>query len=345
MYLRRTIIVFMVIAFFNTYPYAIDSKPIYTVHTPNSILNKTEGHIIQFVGDRPRYSTCTSAAWFHGNYLAILSRLRRKLIIYTFDEATNTCTMAQEISMQDKAPQPPEHMAISDDETLLAVCYSRGHAACITIHTIDTDTHLINPVPVFSLPIYGFIHNVRFTHDGTYLAFASFDKSKSTCVYKIINNQGNFNLKRVFTMVNHFPLLKQKGINFTQDDKYAVLAYTLDITDSRNHPPQSLIAVHKFNTSNGTLGPTICTVKGDASPEDIAFLHNETAIVISDQAHDRLLIYPFDPKTGNVQPNYTVVQSPQAQLSCPHGLNVSQDGNYLAVTNYGDDTCKLYQIN
>ena len=68
------------------------------------------------------------------------------------------------------------------------------------------------------------------------------------------------------------------------------------------------------------------------------------ATVLSDQGHDTLIVYPFDPETGQIDPNYTLIQNPEAQLSFPHGLSISDDGNYLAVSNYGDDKFNLYQI-
>jgi len=345
MYVKHMIVALMAVLFFVNHSYTIDNTPICTIHTPNSILNEKENYEIRFVGNRTRYATCTSAAWFHDNCLAILNLYGKKLITYVFDKETKTCTEFQEINMQHKAPSlRPEHITVSPNGTLLAVCHSRANKGCIIVYAIDTNTHLINPVPIFSLPIKGFVHNVRFTHDGKYLAFASFDKQNATCVYKIVNNPDNFNLTHIFTMANQLPLAKQKGINFTQDDEYAVLIHALSITDSVHNPFKSVITVHKFNKLDGTLGPAICSVKESDCPEDITFLHNDTAIVVSDHTHDTIHAYPFDPKTGQIGDGYILLQNPQAQLNFPHGVNVSQDGNYLAVANLGNDTCTVYQV-
>jgi 6-phosphogluconolactonase (cycloisomerase 2 family) len=106
---------------------------------------------------------------------------------------------------------------------------------------------------------------------------------------------------------------------------------------------ESLLVVHTFN-QDGTLGDTVCTVRGNFSIEDIVFINADTALIASDQGHDILLLYPFDPHTGQIDSNYLVLQNPEAQLSFPHGMGVSQDGNFLAVCNYGDDKCNLYQL-
>ena len=48
--------------------------------------------------------------------------------------------------------------------------------------------------------------------------------------------------------------------------------------------------------------------------------------------------------TGQIGESRILLQNPEAQLSFPHGLSISPDGKYLAVTNYGDDTVKIYAL-
>ena len=337
MYLKHATLGLLLSCFFEVFSF--NNKPICTVYTPDSILNQKASYKPLHIGNRMRYATCTGATWFHENYLASLNLYGEKIITYSFDEEKKEFNILQQIKNQSTRLKYPEHLTVSPDGTLLA----EASASCISIYTIDLQSHLINPTPIFVLPIRGLAHNVRFTSDGTYLAYASFDNRESVCIYKVLNNPSNFNLELVYKGVNSAKLVKTKGVNFTQDNQYAVLAYALSINSSIKNTLESLLVTHKFN-QNGTLGEIVCSVEGNFSIEDIAFSNNDNAIIASDQAHDMLVVYPFDPKTGQIGSNYTLIQNPEAQLSFPHGVSVSQDGKYLVATNYGDDKFNLYQI-
>ncbi len=344
MYLKYTLLVLWLSCFFEIVPF--NNKPICTVYTPDSILHHKTKYQPCFEGIRKRWATCTGAAWFHGNYLATLNLYGETIITYSFDEEKKEFTILQQIKNQPEAKLGhSEQLAISPDGTLLAVANNKpGVGAYFSIYTIDLTSHLINPIPIFSLPIRGFIHNVRFSPDGKYFAYASFDSNESACVYKVVNNPSNFNLVAVYKRPNNQKLLKAKAINFTKDNHYVVLAYAYGVTSSSGSPNfASLLVTHPFHP-DGTLGEAICSVKGNFTIEDIAFSKDDKAIIATDQAHDMLLIYPFDPKTGQIGSNYTSIQNPEAQLSFPHGVSVSPDGKYLVATNYGDDKFNLYQI-
>ena len=343
MHIRYVTIILALASSINIFPVTISSTPVCIVYTPNSILAHKEKYKALPVGNRTRYATCTSVAWFHGNYFAALNLYGQKLITYTFDPEQKTFSLLQEINNSHGTRfSYPEHLAVSPDGSLLAI--SNAYKTFpLNVYTIDEQTHLINPVPIISLPNRKMIHNARFSPDNNYLAYVTFDPKNAVCMHKIIRNSGSITLQRVYTKTN-YAQTRIKGINFTQNNNYVVLAHALSIKVSKHVPYKSSLVVHTFNASDGTLGEVVCTMNGTFSTEDIAFLSNDVAIVLSDQGHDTLIVYPFDPETGQIDPNYTLIQNPEAQLSFPHGLSVSADGNYLAVSNYGDDKFNLYQI-
>lgn len=328
------------------FSFGIKPEPICTVFTPNSILQQKENYSPLFVGNKKRYATCTGATWFHEDCLAVLNLYGRKIITYKFNDKEKNFDILQEINNNDGAQLVnPENLSVSPDGTLLAVCFDSPHPG-LKIYTIDLTTHLINPTPIFSLPAHGLIHNVRFSPDGTCLALVGWDTTKSLCIYKIINKVGNFNLELVHSVKNDSPVLKPKGINFTADSKFVVVCYApgLDADiNQKNQQSESLLISYEFNNSTKSLGKTISIIKTNSSTEDIAFLNNDNAVILSDQGQDRLLIYPFDPQTGSISDNRTLIQNPEGQLNFPHGLGISNNGNYLVVTNYGDDKFNLYQ--
>ncbi len=333
-------------SFVNISSFTINPKPICTVYTPNSTLQQKANYKPILLGKRMRYSTCTGAAWFHENHLAVLNRNGEELITYIFDEEKKEFTFLQKMSKQDGKLDHPEQMAISSDGTLLAIGNTRR--SCINIYAIDLKNHLINPNPIVVLPTHNFIHGIRFSYDNKYLAFASFDDNASLWIYKVLNDSSNVKLKLVYKKASDSKLLKVKGVNFSQDNRYIVLTYTLDVHSAnkvlrQNKSLKSLLVAHTFN-QDGTVGKVISSVQVNAMPEDIGFINNNSAIVASDQYYDRLLIYPFNPKTGKIESNYTVIQNPEAKLSFPHGISISSNGKCLAVTNYGNDSVNLYQV-
>lgn len=89
----------------------------------------------------------------------------------------------------------------------------------------------------------------------------------------------------------------------------------------------------------------VSQAKGNFSIEDITLTVDNRAIIASDQAHDALIIYDFNPNTGFINPQHRSIQDPTGCLSFPHGVSASPDGNWIVAANYGDDSFNLYRIN
>lgn len=323
---------------------AIHPAPLCVVHTPNSILQNKEAYKPLKVGNRERHATCTGAAWFHEKYLAILNLYGKKITTYSFDEKEQKFTLLQEIT-KDDVPlfDQPEALAISPDGSLLAVINNYFEGTYIFLFSIDPDTHFIDPKPIFCLKQKGFLHNVRFTPCGNYVAYASFNNKSAVTLFRIASD-GTLNKKATYIHLNQHASLSAKGIYFTRNNRYAIIAYALSISKTEHMPLQSLIEIYAFNATNGTFGNLASSVSGTFSFEDITLLDDDHLIALPDQAGDQLIFYPFDPSTGQVCSDFTTIQNPEAQLSFPHGITTSPDGNYLVATNYGTDTFNLYSI-
>jgi 6-phosphogluconolactonase (cycloisomerase 2 family) len=322
---------------------ALDITFIRSVATPHSILLKKEHYKPLFVGARLRYATCTGATWFHGNHLAVLNLYGQELMTYIFDEQKKEFKYVQHINNQQGARLGyPEQMTVSHDGKFLAVANGKNFG--VQVYTIDPDTHLINPTSIFSLPARGLVHNVRFSSDDVYIAYVSFDRNESVCIYKIVHDASTIGVKCTYKNVHDSNEVKAKGIMFTHDSRYAVLVYSCSASWLKPNSLHSVIKVHRFNASAGVLEEEVSRVDGSFCVEDLALVHNDTSIVVTDQANDMLLVYPFNAHTGQIGKEYTVLQNPDAHLSFPHGIAVSGDGTYMVVTNYGDDTFNLYQV-
>jgi len=232
-------------------------------------------------------------------------------------------------------------MAISPDETLLALTDALKPA--IHFYTITSDHH-VSKRPILSLPQKGLVHNVRFSPNGNHCACLCYDTHRALLIYAIDHTRtDNLKLRKTFCESN-YSKLRLKAIYFTKNGHFAILAYALSIVDSTRMPHESRLVVRPFDQAQGTLGDVICTVPGTFSIEDLCLSRDEMRLFATDQAHDQLLIYPFNPDTGTISPHYVAHSNPDAQLSFPHGLNITRDGNYLAVTSYGDDSCNIYAL-
>lgn len=323
---------------------SISNTPVCTVRTTNSILEQKENYTPYFIGYRKRWATCTGAAWLD-DHLFVLNLYGQKISTYRFHSSQNHFELVHEISNSDGVQLTnSENLVVSPDASLLALC-SDGPNAGVKIYSIDAKKHAIEPIPIFMLKTNELVHNVRFTPDGAYLAITTWDNNASISIYKIVRGLNTIDLTCVYQKVNESKCMVVKGINFTKDGKFAVVVYSVKAGEGKKIRLRGFIAIHKFDHITGKLGKPICSVFGRFCCEDVVFLNNDNAFVCSDQNNDSLTLYPFNPITGKIGSNVTTIQGPETKLSFPHGLALTPDGSYLVVTNYGDDTFSLYQVN
>ncbi len=328
--------------------FSISETPVCSVFTPDSILNRKEKYYQLYAGTKQRYSTCTGVTWFHDNYIAALNFYGQKINTYTFNTATISFEPLQEINNAQGATfTQVENLVVSPDGTWLAVC-AGGFEAGVSFYSIDLKTHLINPKPIYALGTSYLVHGARFSPDGKYLATAGFNRDAAISLYKVVKKAGSIELMRVYKKSNDIRDLCCKGINFTNDGRFAVVVYAAGVGDYQRNPKKGVIEVYGFNAVNGSLGKFICSTD-NGSPsfccEDVLFIDDDRALMITDQQNSMLAIYPFDPVTGLIGSAITYMYPEKSQLDFPHGLSLKADGKYLAVTNYGDDAFKVYQVN
>jgi 6-phosphogluconolactonase (cycloisomerase 2 family) len=328
---------------FETRAVSITPSPICSVYTPNSILNHKEKYHILFAGNRPRYSTCTGAVWFHDHYVAALNLYGKTIHTYKFNKETEQFDLIQQINNEEGAYlHYSENLSISPDGTLLAVCYNDPPG--INIYQVDINTHTIMPNPVLIIKAPDLVHRVRFSSDGNYLAYVTFNKKEALVVGRLHQIKNQLYFKPSCKKINIYDL-HAKSIEFTKNNKFVIVAYCYGIGDIQlNKPLKNIIASYIFDVHRGTIGQLISCIEQDFSTEDIALLNNDTTIIVTNQARDELIVYSFNPETGQLASDYQLIKNPEAELSFPHGITISPDEQYMIVTNYGDDKFNLYKL-
>lgn len=337
---REIITIFLMLFGFMMQAFVLEIEPLCIVYTPDSILAHKEDFRPWYVGGKLRYGTCTGVAWFHQDYLAVANLYGNKIITYRFDKETATCNELQTLGADCFAPlKYLEQLVISPDGKILAVA---GSARDIQFYELDSTNHLIHQHCILRLHTTDLAHNVKFSPDGTFFVCATFDSRNALQIFRVVRESGNFRLEFTDKKTHSLPM-KLKAISFTKDSKYIVLAYAYSV-GAANKPVQNKLAVHLFNQIDGTLGAEISTAMGNFSTEDIVLVDNDHIILATDQASDSLVAYQFDPVNGRIG-ECSILGLAEMQLNFPHGISASPDGNYLAVTNYGDDKFNIYRLN
>jgi 6-phosphogluconolactonase (cycloisomerase 2 family) len=297
---------------------------------------------------RSRFSTCGGIAWFHDNkYLAVANFEGGFISTYAFDAAHHQCTPLQVFyGSQDDTLKSAELLAFSPDGSMLAVGVNRTKK--IIIYAADKKTHVINPDPLLTIP-HGedCVHGVRFSHDNNYLACSTVHGERVINFYALSRQTNTVHAELTSTLKNAFLGLRPKSLDFTKDDRFVAVVYSEhSIKETSN--AGGLIAIYAFDKTTGTISPPVVSIyKEDLfnGGEDIAFSTDDSSFIVSEQATDKVTFIAFDKTTGQIGKKLGSIQNPEAKLHLPHGISLSSDGKYLAVTNYGDDKFSIYQIN
>jgi len=335
----------------------INQTPLCEVFTPKALYGDKVFQT-SFVGDRSRFSTCGGVAWFHDdNYLASVNFEGGFICTYKFNKSENQFIPLQTIHHTEEAPLfSAENLSFTSDGKLLAV--SMNHSKQVNIYRVSPQTHLIDPEPVAIVrPKDRNVHGVRFSRDDRYLACTAVRGSNLVSIYKLEGYKPEacdtqeisrkLELTPVSTLENRFLTSKPKSLDFSHDDRYVAVVYAVNVVSTPNKA-RGLIAIYTFDKETGVIAPEPMSVyrskqKFDGG-EDINFSLDDSFVIISEHAQDRIIIHEFDKTRGIIGKKVSEIKNPEAQLSFPHGLNISSDGKYLAVANYGDDKFSLYSI-
>lgn len=333
---------------------SVSQTPIAVAYTPNSILRKkVPFRTPSMPKKKRRYSTCTDVAWINNNSnLAVINYAAEIIHVYAFDRQNLSFTLNQTLSNQNGMQlHEPDKFAFSPNGLYLAVANNKYRKASVNMYQVDPKTQLINPVPFQVIKHKSSrFHGVRFSPNSQYMVSTITDGSGRILIHKL-NPNPNGTATPVLTQAvkNRYLPLKPKSVNFSSDGSLMIVCYSS--TPGRpNSPRHGAVAIYSFNNITGTINTRpLCVLKGRreiAFTDDVSFSHDALSsfIVLTSQLNNSVVFYRFNRNLNKISPKFSRFRNPRARLNFPHGLALSTDNKYLAVSNYGDDKVNVYLL-
>jgi 6-phosphogluconolactonase (cycloisomerase 2 family) len=328
-------------------PIEISKQPVAICYNPNSMFKKNHENAKQYVKNRSRFSTCTGVAWFHNGFQLIsVNLLKSSFQTYIFNSQNNDLTPIQKWkSTKITQLSWPENLCFSKNGRWLAV--TNSYTGNVTLYELNRQGELNpNPIQKISIGDAG-LHGIRFSNNGDFLAYVTYENPPKIRIFRIEATTTNLKFNLIHTFLVSMDELSPKGIDFSPDDRYLAICFSKRAS-AKAASQSGLIAIYPFDTEIGSFNPIpICEIgtnEGLDIPEDLLFYPDGSCILASNQGNDSISIHTFDTQTGMINSNFVALQSPKAQLNFPHGISISPNGKYLAVSNYGDDKICIYKI-
>ena len=294
------------------------------------------------VAGRKRYATCSGVAWFNRYYLAVVNLYGGHLRVYRFHPGHDFDGEVARLELLHEMSEGivyPEDVAISPNGSLLAVTHSMSEDFGVSLHRIDPAS--LAPGPAIETIRRGIgFHGLNFSPDSRYLAFTQIATPGYVGVVEVSSTPA----RRTCLLENPHALLKPKSVAFTSDGRFVAIALTLNAKQQCNDSrPIGMLAIHRFDAEQGVISADAVAVlrSPDASlsaVEMTAFLPTIPGepyrLLAANQGSDVIAAFAFDPAGPRLVSTGIFLSG----LSFPHGLDVSADRRFVAVTNYGDDT-------
>jgi len=298
------------------------------------------------VAGRRRFASCSGVAWFRADHLAVVNLNGGHLRVYRFhpDGAEGAGARLELLHETSEGIARPEDVTVSPDGSLLAITHSSSDDHGVSIHHLGARTFAFESG--LMLRRGRAFHGLNLSPDSRHLAFTQ------------IGDPGRVEV--VSTTAPEFPRtcliesregpLKPKSVAFSRDGRYAAIVKSLNVERRAGAIASSgQLAVHAYAAERGTIAaqPMALLATSDASlgnAEMCTFLPTAHGtpyrLLVANQGADAVSRFEFDAPRRILSFTGTFAEG----LSFPHGIDASEDGRHVAVTNYGDDSLRIFRV-
>jgi hypothetical protein len=242
----------------------------------------------------------------------------------------------------------PESVAVAPNGNLLAISHSWAeHNFGISLFPIDE--HSPKPIEAkrenvrFGVEAGRAFHGVAFSPDSRFLAFTNLDEPGYV---EVVDITARPHRTTCLLANDRFPLTP-KSISFSRDGYFAAIAMAYPGTpDNRSIESAGILTIHRFDAARGMLDPEpFAEYLGqgmELSTSDFCtFLPRERddpyRIAVVDQAADEVRAFEFAPNLKSLRRIGTFA----SDLTFPHDVDISTDGKFVAISNYGNDSLTI----
>ncbi|MFK7896706.1 MAG: hypothetical protein AB8G23_12770 [Myxococcota bacterium] len=340
----------------------LSPHPIRVQATEGSILEDPTDYSVWYCDGRPRYATCSGVSWFHQNYLVTVNVLGNAIHTYRYEADADRLTLLQTLR-NTQSMIKPENVSVSPTGTLVAM--TDMGAGNLKVFRLDKQSHRIADQPSAIIDAGDrTAHGLAFSHCGQFLASTTVDKPGAVRVYRVHKEDSPappstdrskttdqsaspLRIEHLQDFENTLFPLVPKGIDFSRDGDFVVICYAPNVARKNTRDRRGRLATHAFDPKTG-INPKPLSVSRRRHhircPDDVSLFGQDHFAVLTQQGDDSALVVEIDPSTGKISDYTELLRNPGAQLSFPHGVGVSPDGRFVAITSYGDDKFGIYPV-
>lgn len=312
-------------------------------HAP-AVLAGSGRHL--FAAGRKRYATASDVLWLSPSRLVVVYLLTNTVTVFDFDDSSGTpvVTLRGEVT-HPQGIEWPSAIAAPPDRRWLAVTKSAGGA--VTVFSVDESDESMSATVLATVSFQDdrSVHGLAVSPDGRFIAHTSIDEPGGIRITHVPSSNTWPTPEPMSAMTNTNSPLKPKGIRFTPDGRFVVVAYGSNVTRSRAQFAPGFVEVRRFDTQSGAIGEVTSRTPESfrlGAGESIAMLPDGTRLVVTDQVRNTAQMLEFDRETGQLGEVVMHIGAGAGGLSFPHGCAVSPDQRWIAITNYGDGSIRFF---
>lgn len=305
-----------------------------------------------FVGSVGRFATCTGVSWLDDARLVVAYLLTGTLATYEVSDVAHAEPTVERMWAERDvfAGATPTTLAADSSRSFVAIPLSRSAAtpAQVVLAPIEADRVEVGRRVVVASEGDRNLHGVDVSPDGRFLVWTAIGQHAHARGLRVVPLLDDSLGVPTAGARHDIPVgkvdLPPKGVAFSPDGRVVALAFGPNASFRRGGARRGHVELREW--CNGEVGDPLCSVQADmVCPEDVAFHPEGDRIAITDQIRQRAHVHAVDLTAGRIErrPARTISWA-SGGLHAPHACAFSPTGRWLAITNYGDASLRLFDV-